>query len=47
MKKFAKISLAAVMTMGLFACTDYVDKYEGDYKANHEYRDAMNLLYGY
>ena len=32
MKKFAKISLAAVMTMGLFACTDYVDKYEGDYK---------------
>ena len=22
-------------------------KYEGDYKANHEYRDAMNLLYGY
>ena len=32
MKKFAKISLAAVMTMGLFACTDYVDKYESDYK---------------
>ena len=22
-------------------------KYEGDYKGNHEYRDAMNLLYGY
>ena len=22
-------------------------KYESDYKANHEYRDAMNLLYGY
>ena len=32
MKKFAKISLAVVMSMGLFACTDYVENYESDYK---------------